>query len=898
MSLQPPRHLHSDWLGETMTTRPRFAPLLAPLHGTDGRIEYVSLERAEALGLCAASRLPLTLKILLESALRHADDPSALDLSALADRPRRGSLDFRPTRLLLQDFTGVPLMTDLASLRDATARRGCDPARVNPRIPIDFVCDHALIAVHGGRSDAMALNEQIEIERNRERFEFLKWCAGAFSNIRLIPPGSGIMHQLNLEWLSTMVWLEETCGTTLARPDTLLGTDSHTPMVGGLGVLGWGVGGIEAQAAMLGHSTLVTTPRVVGLRLSGVTPKGVTATDIVLHVAELLRKSDLVNAFVEVFGRAVSTLSIETRATIANMAPEYGATSVYFPIDGESLNYLRLTGRGNCQIARIEAYAKAQGLWEGPNSDTGADIYDSVVDFDLSAVEPSLAGPKRPEQRTPLSKVPESFRKTFDGTSSGQPPLPGALKPGDVVIAAITSCTNTANPSVMLGAGLMARNAVQRGLRVKPWVKTSLAPGSRVVGDYLAATGLQPHLDALGFQIIGYGCTTCNGNSGPLADEIAQQITGNDIAAVAVLSGNRNFAGRIHPLVPASYLASPALVVAFAIAGTVLIDLTREPLGTGVDGEPIMLADIWPTDTEIASLLSLVSPASYRKAYRAAPLGHASWSEISAAEGVQFPWTLGSTFITPSPLDMPQRSDNGGDSIGDMRPLAIFGDGITTDTLSPNGAIMSGTPAARFLTERGVASADFGNYAARRGSHEIAVRGMFANPHIENEMLAGKRGPYTLLMPEGEQTTIFEAGIAYVASGTPAIIIAGKGYGSGSSRDWAAKGLWHLGVRAVVAESFERIHRANLVGVGILPLSFAPGSNRKTLGLTGREQYRVRGLRNGLSVGGKLSLDIIRENGQIDSVSVDPNLETDNEIHVLRAGGLLPVLLQELTAAA
>jgi aconitate hydratase len=891
------RHLQSDWHGEAMTARPRFAPLLAPLHGTDERIEYISLERAEALGLCAASRLPLTLKILLECALRHADDPTALDLSALAERPRRGSLDFRPTRLLLQDFTGVPLMTDLASLRDAVARRGDDPANVNPRIPIDFVCDHALIAVHGGRSDAMALNEQIEIERNRERFEFLKWCAGAFSNIRLIPPGSGIMHQLNLEWLSTVVWLEETCGTTLARPDTLLGTDSHTPMVGGLGVLGWGVGGIEAQAAMLGHLTLVATPRVVGLRLSGVPPKGVTATDLVLHVAELLRKSDVVNAFVEVFGGAVTTLSIETRATIANMAPEYGATSVYFPIDRESLNYLRLTGRGDCQIARIEAYAKAQGLWGGPNPDTGADIYDSVVDFDLSTVEPSLAGPKRPEQRTPLSKVPESFRKTFNGTSSGKPSSPGALKPGDVVIAAITSCTNTANPSVMLGAGLMARNAIQRGLRVKPWVKTSLAPGSRVVGDYLAATGLQPHLDALGFQIIGYGCTTCNGNSGPLADEIAQQITSNDIAAVAVLSGNRNFAGRIHPLVPASYLASPALVVAFAIAGTVLIDLLREPLGTGVDGEPVMLADIWPTDAEIASLLSLVSPASYRKAYRTPPLGHASWSEISAAEGVQFPWTPGSTFITPSPVDIPQRFDDGRDSIDDMRPLAIFGDGITTDSLSPNGAIMSGTPAARFLTERGVASADFGNYAARRGSHEIAVRGMFANPHIENEMLAGKRGPYTLSMPAGEQTTIFEAGIAYVARGTAAIIIAGKGYGSGSSRDWAAKGLWHLGVRAVVAESFERIHRANLVGVGILPLTFAPGSNRKTLGLTGREQFRVRGLRDGLSVGGKLSLDIIRENGQSDSVSVDLNLETDNEIHVLRAGGLLPVLLQELTAA-
>ena len=881
-----------------MAARPPFASLLAPLPGSGGRIHYISLQRAEALGLCAASRLPLTLKILLECALRHADDPAALGLSALADRPRRGSLEFRPSRLLLQDFTGVPLMTDMASLRDAVARRGRDPGRANPKIPIDFVCDHALIAVHGGRPDAMALNERIEIERNRERFEFLKWCATAFSNIRLIPPGSGIMHQLNLEWLSTVVWLEKTDGTTLARPDTLLGTDSHTPMVGGLGVLGWGVGGIEAEAAMLGHSALLTELRVVGLRLSGVQAKGVTATDLVLHVAELLRKADVVNAFVEVFGSAVSGLSIETRATIANMAPEYGATSVYFPIDCESLNYLRLTGRGDDLIARVEAYAKAQGLWEGPAPDADADIYDSVVDFDLSAVEPSLAGPKRPEQRTPLSRVPDSFRKMFKDAPSSEPPSAAALKPGDVVIAAITSCTNTANPSVMLGAGLLARNAAQRGLRVKPWVKTSLAPGSRVVGDYLAASGLQPHLDALGFQIIGYGCTTCNGNSGPLAEEIAQQITTHDLPAVAVLSGNRNFAGRIHPLVPASYLASPALVIAFAIAGTVLIDLTREPLGTGADGTPVMLADIWPTDAEIAALLSRVSPDSYRKAYHGAPLGHAGWSQVSAAEGAQFPWDPDSTFITPSRLDMPQTGDDNDDAIDHMRALAIFGDGITTDTLSPNGAILSGTPAARFLSERGVAPADFGNYAARRGSHEIAVRGMFANPHVENEMLGGKRGPYTLLMPAGEQTSIFDAGMAYMARGTPTIIIAGKAYGSGSSRDWAAKGLRHLGVRAVVAESFERIHRANLVGVGILPLTFGPGTDRKTLGLTGREQFRVRGLRDGLAVGGRLALDIIRDNGRTDSVSVDLRLETDNEIRVLRAGGLLPVLLGELTAAS
>jgi aconitate hydratase len=877
-----------------MTARTPHESLLANLAGTGGRVTYISLERAETQGLIAASRLPLTLKILVEGALRHAEDPAALNLSALADRPPRGSLEFQPARLLLQDFTGIPLMTDMASLRDEIARRGDDPAKANPRIPIDFVCDHALIAVHGGRPDAQALNEEIEIARNRERFEFLKWCAQAFANIRLIPPGSGIMHQLNLEWLSTLVFLERVAGTTLARPDTLLGTDSHTPMVGGLGVLGWGVGGIEAQGAMLGHRALLTAPRVVGLRLTGERPSGVTATDLVLHIAEFLRRSDVVNAFVEVFGEAVGTLPIETRATVANMAPEYGATSVYFPIDRESLNYLQLTGRAGDHIALVEAYAKAQGLWEGPGSSAEEDIYDSVLEFDLSKVEPSLAGPKRPEQRTPLSKVPESFRKTFPNVSrSGST----SIKSGDVVIAAITSCTNTANPSVMLGAGLLARNAVARGLEVKPWVKTSLAPGSRVVGDYLATAGLQHDLDALGFHIIGYGCTTCNGNSGPLADAIARDITANDIAAVAVLSGNRNFAGRIHPLVPAAYLASPALVVAFAIAGTVLIDLSRQPLGTGADGKPVMLSDIWPTDAEIASLLSFVSPDGYRKAYRGGAFGHASWSEIATAEGPQFAWRADSTFITPSPLDMPSAFEDDCEEIDDMRALAILGDGITTDTLSPNGAILDGTPAAQFLAARGVAPADLGNYAARRGSHEIAVRGMFANPHIENEMLAGKRGPLTLLMPEGELLTIFDAGMAYVARGTPAIIIAGKSYGSGSSRDWAAKGLRHLGVRAVLAESYERIHRANLVGVGILPLTFPRGANRKTLGLTGRERFRLRGLRRGVAVGGELDLDIMRESGSTDTVVVDVSLDTDKELHILRRGGLLPLLLHELTAA-
>ncbi len=882
--------VRSQVYGSKVASSP-FEYLLAPLQGSDTRFQYISLERAEALGICASHRLPRTLKILCEGTLRHADDIEALSISGLVNRPRRGQLEFQPIRLLLQDFTGTPLMTDLASLRDAVAQQGKDPSRVNPKLPIEFVCDHALIAEYGGRADAIILNERIEIERNRERFEFLKWCAKSFSNVRMIPPGGGIMHQLNLEWLSTVVCLEKVGKWALVRPDTLLGTDSHTPMVGGLGVLGWGVGGIEAQSAMLGHSTILAAPRIVGLRLSGVLPRASTATDLVLHIAEFLRKAEVVNAFIEVFGDAFSALSIECRATIANMAPEYGATSVYFPIDHETLRYLRLTGRDDDAIARVEAYAKAQGLWNtGSNLDD--DVYDSVLEFDLSTVEPSLAGPKRPEERTPLSKLPASFRKTFDISSKAT--SAATLKPGGVVIAAITSCTNTSNPSVMLGAGLLARNAVQRGLKVKPWVKTSLAPGSRVVGDYLSDLGLQPYLDALGFQIIGYGCTTCNGNSGALAQEIAQQITSNQIPVAAVLSGNRNFAGRIHPLVRAAYLASPALVIAFAIAGTVLTDLSHELLGIGEDGKPVTLADIWPNDSEITSLASLISADSYRRIYRKSLPGHTGWNGIAAPEGIQFPWASGSTFVTPSPLNMPSIFDTYGDSIDNIRALAIFGDGITTDMLSPNGAILSGSPAAFFLTERGVTNTSFGNYAARRGSHEIALRGMFCNAHIENEMLPGTRGPYTLLLPESEQRTIFEAGITYMKRGTPAMIIAGHGYGSGSSRDWAAKGLRYLGVCAVLAESFERIHRANLVSVGILPLTFLPGANRKTLRLTGHERFRLSGLEC-ISKSSALKLHIDRENNRTDTISVGLNLETENEISILRAGGMLQILLHEFT---
>jgi aconitate hydratase len=883
--------------------------LLDTLPGDLQSASFVSLERAETLGLCAASRLPFTLRILAENALRHAADLSQIDLAFLGQRPRAGVVEFYPARLLLQDFTGVPLMTDLASLRDAIAARGADPRTVSPALPVDFVLDHALIAEYGGRPDARDLNERIEIERNRERFEFLKWCAGAFDNIRLLPPGTGIMHQLNLEYLSLVVRTEDFANRTLAIPDTLLGADSHTTMVGGLGVLGWGVGGIEAQAAMLGHPTLVSRPRVIGLRLQGELPPGAISTDLVLHVCQLLRKHDVTGAFVEAWGDGVARMPVETRATIANMAPEYGAASVYFAIDEATLHYLRLTGRDEEHVRRVESFAKSQLLWHAPDSSTGPSIYDAVIDFDLSSVEPSVAGPARPQQRVALSAVSDSFERAFaqpsvqslsknasraslEPTDRRRP-----LRDGDVVIAAITSCTNTANPTAMIAAGLLARNAVQRGLSVKPWVKTSFAPGSRVVSAYLSAAGLQRALDALGFQLIGFGCTTCNGNSGPLAAGLEQDIITRDLTAVAVLSGNRNFEGRIHPLVRAAYLASPALVIAYALAGTVLCDLTRDPIGMDADGRPVRLSDIWPADVEIEELSACVTADQYRNVYAKDLTGHARWREVASPTGMHYPWRADSTFLAPLPLDEFGGNGAAGDVIGGMRALAIFGDGITTDHLSPNGGIRTDTPAAAYLAEHGVAPRDFGTYAARRGHYAVAIRGTFANPHLRNEMLNGVRGGLTILLPDGKRCSIFEASQSYRARRVPTLIIAGKSYGSGSSRDWAAKGLRCLGVRAVLAESIERIHRSNLVAVGILPLVFLNGINRTSLALTGRETFRLRGLSAGTAPGGVLWLDVIRESGATDPVAIGIDLETERERHLLRAGGLFSVLLRELTAS-
>jgi aconitate hydratase len=884
-----------------VTGRALHATLLDTLPGGERGISYVSLERAERDGLCPSSRLPFTLRILAESALRHAADPASLDLSGLDRRPRAGIIEFHPARLLLQDFTGVPLMTDLASLRDAVAEKGGDPLRVNPRVPIDFVLDHALIAVHGGHADARALNERIEIERNRERFAFLKWCAQAFDNIRLLPPGAGIMHQLNLEYLSSVVRVEPWENGLLAMPDTVMGTDSHTTMVSGLGVLGLGVGGIEAEGAMLGHPTLLSRPRVVGLRLEGELPPGTIATDLVLHVAERLRKRGVTGTFIEACGSGIDKMPVETRATIANMAPEYGAAGVYFPIDDMTLRYLRLTGRDEALIRRVETYAKCQMLWRYPAVPVDPSIYDEVIEFDLSSVEPSLAGPNRPEQRVSLSGVRGSFERVFGARADQAPaatPAGHSLADGDVVIAAITSCTNTANPSAMLAAGLLARNVARLGLKVKPWVKTSFAPGSLVVREYMRDVGLQDGLDALGFQIIGFGCTTCNGNSGPLAPGLEDDIVAHGIQGVAVLSGNRNFEGRIHPLVRAAYLASPALVIAYALTGTVLCDLTRDPIGVDATGRGIMLSEVWPSDAEVAALSSVVSAEKYRGVYRSGQLGHSGWQDVQGAAGARYPWQSDDTFFAPLPSEELTRGAVTENSIDGIRALAVFGDGITTDHLSPNGPIRPQGPAADYLAARGVKPEDFGTYSARRGNHAIAVRGTFANAHLLNEMVDGARGGITTLWPEGRRCSIFEASSTYAARGTPTIVIAGRAFGSGSSRDWAAKGQRYLGVRAVLAESFERIHRSNLVNMGILPLLFPPGAGRKSLALTGRETFALRSLAEGIALGGTLLLDVHREAGSMDTIEVGIDLETEREQHLLHAGGLLPVLLSELVGGS
>ena len=849
------------------------------------------------------SRLPLTLKVLLENLLRNEDGDSvtADDINAVIGWLDQHSSDheiaFRPARVLMQDFTGVPAVVDLAAMRDAVARAGGDPQTINPQIPVDLVIDHSVMVDKYAMPEAFAYNVDKEMERNRERYAFLRWGQLAFDNFRVVPPGTGICHQVNLEYLARTVWTAQSGGKTVAYPDTLVGTDSHTTMINGLAVLGWGVGGIEAEAAMLGQPVSMIIPEVVGFRMSGSLREGVTATDLVLTVTQMLRKFGVVGKFVEFFGDGLAKLPLADRATIANMAPEYGATCGWFPIDEVTLDYLRLSGRADDTVALVEVYAKEQGLWRYDGMTDPE--YTAVLELDLSTVKPSLAGPKRPQDRVDLEQLKQATAEVIPAGAVGKEvPVAGtdyALKQGDVVIAAITSCTNTSNPAVMMGAGLVAKKAIEKGLRQKPWVKTSLAPGSKVVTDYLEKAGLQEFLDQVGFHVVGYGCTTCIGNSGPLIGPIADAITEGDLTVCSVLSGNRNFEGRVHAQTKANWLASPPLVVAYALAGTTLIDLATEPIGQDAQGQDVFLKDIWPTDEEVADLVKLVSADMFRTKYADVFAGEESWRNLPVPEGQTYDWDEASTYVKePSFFEVRDRAVNRLAGFDGARLLALLGDSITTDHISPAGSILASSPAGVYLRERGVAPADFNSYGSRRGNHEIMMRGTFANIRLKNELVPGVEGGFTRALPDGGQTTIFDASTQYAEAGTPLLIMAGKEYGTGSSRDWAAKGTLLLGVKAVVAESFERIHRSNLVGMGILPLQFKPGDDRKALGIDGSETFDLLGQEAPIEPGQDITLRINRADGSHQELVVKCRIDTANEVQYFLSGGILNYVLRNL----
>ncbi len=864
---------------------------------------YFSLNAAVEGGLGDVSRLPYSLKVLLENLLRHEDGKTVTknDIKAMAqwliDKRSDHEIAYRPARVLMQDFTGVPAVVDLAAMRDAMVAAGGDAEKINPLSPVDLVIDHSVMIDFFGTADAAAKNEDMEFKRNKERYEFLRWGQTAFDNFRVVPPGTGICHQVNLEHLAQVVWTGQG-ETPLAYPDTLVGTDSHTTMVNGLAVLGWGVGGIEAEAAMLGQPVSMLIPEVVGLKLSGGLSEGVTATDLVLRIVELLREHGVVGKFVEFFGPGLDRLSLPDRATIANMAPEYGATCGFFPIDSETIGYLKSTGRKSSQLALVEAYAKAQGMWRG--ADTPDPVFTHTLELDIGSVAPSISGPKRPQDRIDLAASAPAFSKalkTLAGTDTPRAmPIEGAdhdLRDGDVVIAAITSCTNTSNPSVLMAAGLLARNAVAKGLRSKPWVKTSLAPGSQVVADYLAVAGLQQHLDSLGFNVAGFGCTTCIGNSGPLAEPIAAAIEGGDLVATAVLSGNRNFEGRISPHVKANYLASPPLVVAYALAGSMTRDLLNDPLGKGTGGEPVYLKDIWPGGDEIRETVEkFLNTEMYAKRYADVSKGPEAWQAIKTAPGLTYDWDAASTYVRlPTFFEGGAKMETG-DILG-ARPLAILGDSVTTDHISPAGAIKKDSPAGRFLIEHGVLPVDFNSFGSRRGNDDVMVRGTFANIRIRNLMLDGVEGGYTVHVPSGQQMAIYDAAMQYRDEETPLVVMGGKEYGTGSSRDWAAKGTLLLGVKAVIAESFERIHRSNLVGMGVLPLQFMAGENAPSLGLTGTETFAIIGLENGAA--NTVTVQVKGHQGE-SSFKVQVMLLTPKEREFYRHGGILQYVLRQLVA--
>ncbi|MFA0941402.1 MULTISPECIES: aconitate hydratase AcnA [Pseudomonas syringae group] len=893
---------------------------------------YFSLPDA-ARSLGNLDKLPMSLKVLLENLLRWEDNKTVTgnDLKAIADwlteRRSDREIQYRPARVLMQDFTGVPAVVDLAAMRAAMAKAGGDPQRINPLSPVDLVIDHSVMVDKFGNSSAFEQNVDIEMQRNGERYAFLRWGQSAFDNFSVVPPGTGICHQVNLEYLGRTVWTKEEDGRTYAFPDTLVGTDSHTTMINGLGVLGWGVGGIEAEAAMLGQPVSMLIPEVIGFKLTGKLKEGITATDLVLTVTQMLRKKGVVGKFVEFYGDGLADLPLADRATIANMAPEYGATCGFFPVDEVTLDYLRLSGRPDETVKLVEAYCKAQGLWRQQGQEP---VFTDSLELDMGTVEASLAGPKRPQDRVALPNVAKAFSdflglqvkpaKTEEGRleseggggvavgneaqiNAGTPyDYNGQtyhLKDGAVVIAAITSCTNTSNPSVMMAAGLVAKKAVEKGLQRKPWVKSSLAPGSKVVTDYYEAAGLTQYLDALGFDLVGYGCTTCIGNSGPLLEPIEKAIQQSDLTVASVLSGNRNFEGRVHPLVKTNWLASPPLVVAYALAGSVSIDISSEPLGEGSDGKPVYLRDIWPTQQEIADAVANVNTGMFHKEYAEVFAGDEQWQAIEVPQAATYVWQEDSTYIQHPPFF----EDIGGplpviEDVQDARILALLGDSVTTDHISPAGNIKADSPAGRYLQEKGVQYQDFNSYGSRRGNHEVMMRGTFANIRIRNEMLGGEEGGNTVHVPSGEKLAIYDAAMRYQAEGTPLVIIAGLEYGTGSSRDWAAKGTNLLGVKAVIAESFERIHRSNLVGMGVLPLQFKNGQTRKTLGLTGKETLKITGLTNAeVQPGMSLTLHIEREDGSKETVDVLCRIDTLNEVEYFKSGGILHYVLRQLIAS-
>ncbi len=889
---------------------------------------YYSLAAAsETLG--DISRLPYSLKVLLENLLRHEDGRTvtADDIKAMAEWLEDGrnprEIAYRPARVLMQDFTGVPAVVDLAAMRDAITGMGGDAEKINPLAPVDLVIDHSVMIDYFGAEDSFKKNVEREYERNKERYEFLRWGQAAFDNFRVVPPGTGICHQVNLEYLSQVIWTKDEDGATVAYPDTLVGTDSHTTMVNGLSVLGWGVGGIEAEAAMLGQPISMLIPEVIGFKLTGSLPEGATATDLVLTVTQMCRAKGVVGKFVEFYGDGLDHLTLADQATIGNMSPEFGSTCAIFPVDAETLRYLEFTGRDPERIKLVEAYAKEQGLWR--EEGTPDPVFTDTLELDLGSVEPSLAGPKRPQDRISLSAASRSFYDMLaetrnvdsDGPASDMDEEGGgsvpqfersveveeggySLRDGAVVIAAITSCTNTSNPTVLVAAGLVARKAREKGLEVKPWVKTSLAPGSKVVTDYLEKSGLQDDLDALGFNLVGYGCTTCIGNSGPLPPEVQTAVLEGDLMVCSVLSGNRNFEGRIHPLVRANYLASPPLVVAYALAGLMSVDVYDEPLGEDKDGKPVYLKDLWPSSGEIAGIIEKVlTPGMFRERYADVFKGDEDWSAIGGSTGRTYDWRDDSTYVQNPPYFEDMTPEPGEvEDVEGAYILAKLGDSVTTDHISPAGSIKKDSPAGEYLIDHGVEPAEFNSYGSRRGNHEVMMRGTFANIRIRNEMTPEIEGGYTVHVPSGEEMPIYDAAMKYRAEGVPTVVVAGKEYGTGSSRDWAAKGTRLLGVKAAIVESFERIHRSNLAGMGVLPLQFKDGETRETLGLTGKERIDLSGISGGLKPQMEVDCTIHYEDGKTKTTKLLCRLDTEDEVDYYRSGGILHYVLRDMMAEA